>query len=200
MFRKSLSRPGASISTMRLGAARRALVSASPWAAMYRTRNFGASYATLRATPVPAKARSRALIAEYKKSNDWDNLRPVSRRGYSHFLNQLEAEGGDRPVAAMTRRDIYALLDRMSTQPFTANYMLAVLRTLLEFGVPRGYRDDNPAIGVKRLKVADNGHSPWPDDRVRFCHGARTDSSAAHGVPWTLDRPEDFRPGQDAPR
>jgi integrase len=68
----------------------------------------------------------------------------------------------------MTRRDIYALLDQMSATPFAANYMLAVLRTLLEFGVPRGYREDNPAIGVKRLKVEDNGHAPWPEEGYGF--------------------------------
>lgn len=48
----------------------------------------------------------------------------------------------------MTRRDIYALLDQMSSTPPAANYMLAVLRTILEFSVPRGYRNDNPALGV----------------------------------------------------
>ena len=53
------------------------------------------------------------------------------------------------------------LLDRMSSHAGSPQiYMLAVLRTLLEFGVPRGYREDNPAIGVKRLKVEDSGHSP----------------------------------------
>ena len=56
----------------------------------------------------------------------------------------------------------------MSATPFAANYMLAVLRTLLEFGVPRGYRDDNPAIGVKRLKVEDSGHSPWSEVGYSF--------------------------------
>ncbi len=46
--------------------------------------------------------------------------------------------------------------------------MLSVLRTLLEFGVPRGYRDDNPAIGVRRLKVEESGHSPWPEAGYKF--------------------------------
>ena len=109
-----------------------------------------------------------ALIAEFKNHKTWTDLRPASRRGYAHFLDRLGAEGGDRPVAAMTRRDIYQLLDRMSATPVAANYMLSVLRTLLEFGVPRGYRDDNPAIGVRRLKVEESGHSPWPEAGYNF--------------------------------
>ena len=109
-----------------------------------------------------------ALIAEYKTSHEWSRLRPASLRGYLHFLDRLDAQGGDRPVAAMTKRDIYALMDRMSATPVAANYMLSVLRTLLEYGAKRGYRDDNPAIGVKRLKVEDSGHAPWPEAGYSF--------------------------------
>ena len=125
----------------------------------------------LRDVSTPAAAREGTLsklIAEYRTSKEWSDLRPASKQGYGHFLDRLEASGGDRPVAAMSRRDIYALLDQMSATPFAANYMLAVLRTLLEFGVPRGYREDNPAIGVKRLKVEDSGHAPWPENGYDF--------------------------------
>jgi integrase len=125
----------------------------------------------LRDASTPPAAREGTLsklVAEYRASKEWADLRPASKQGYGHFLDRLEASGGDRPVAAMTRRDIYALLDQMSATPFAANYMLAVLRTLLEFGVPRGYRDDNPAIGVKRLKVEDSGHAPWPKAGYSF--------------------------------
>jgi integrase len=108
------------------------------------------------------------LIAEYRASKAWIDLRPASKRAYAHFFDRLEASGGDRPVAAMTRRDIYALLDQMSGTPVAANLMLTVLRTLLEFGVPRGYRDDNPAIGVKKLKIEDRGHSPWPEEGYAY--------------------------------
>jgi hypothetical protein len=45
------------------------------------------------------------------------------------------------------------MLDRMSATPYAANQMLSVLRAVLEWSVPRGYRADNPAVGIKRLKV-----------------------------------------------
>jgi integrase len=125
----------------------------------------------LRNATVPADARDGTLfklIAEYRASNAWKNLRPASKRGYAHFLNRLEAGAGDRLVAAMTRRDVYALMDGMSATPVAANLMLAVLRTLLEFGVPRGFLPNNPAIGVKRLKVEDSGHCPWPEAGYSF--------------------------------
>jgi integrase len=108
------------------------------------------------------------LIAEYRAHKEFADLRPESKRVYTHFLDRLEASGGDRPISAMTRRDIYALLDQMSSTPVAANLMLTVLRTLLEFGVPRGYRDDNPAIGVKKLKIEDSGHNPWPEQGYAY--------------------------------
>jgi integrase len=120
----------------------------------------------LREASSPSSARGGTLsklIAEYRTHKEWEDLRPASKRAYAHFFDRLEAGGGDRPVAAMTRRDIYALLDQMSGTPVAANLMLTVLRTLLEFGVPRGYRDDNPAIGVRKLRIEDRGHSPWPE-------------------------------------
>jgi integrase len=108
-----------------------------------------------------------ALIADFKAIR-FGKLRPQTRRGYTHCLNRLEAMCGDRQVAALTRRDIYALLDQMKETPTAANYMLSVLRTIIEFGVPRGYRDDNPAIGVKRIDIEDNGHKPWLDDVYNY--------------------------------
>jgi integrase len=108
-----------------------------------------------------------ALIAAWKAQN-WQRLRPATRKGFEHFLNRIEVESGDRLVATLTRRDIYQLLDGMTATPNSANFMLSVLRVLLEWSIPRGYRDDNPAVGVKRLKVEDNGHEPWTDDGYRF--------------------------------
>ena len=87
----------------------------------------------LRDASTPAADREGTLsklIAEYRANKAWDDLRPASKRSYAHFLDRLEAGGGDRPVAAMTRRDIYALIDGMSATPVAANLMLAVLRTL----------------------------------------------------------------------
>jgi integrase len=120
-----------------------------------------------KAAPTTREVTFTALIADWRKQN-WERLRPATRKGFDHFLNRLEAEAGDRLVAALTKRDIYQLLDGMSGTPNSANFMLSVVRVLLEWAVPRGYRDDNPAIGVKRLKVEDSGHEPWPEHGYGF--------------------------------
>jgi integrase len=46
--------------------------------------------------------------------------------------------------------------------------MASVLRSLLEFGVKRGYRVDNPAVGVEHIKVDEADHAPWPEAGYAF--------------------------------
>jgi integrase len=120
-----------------------------------------------RAVPDNREGTFSALIAAWRAKN-WERLRPASRTAFDHYLNRLEIAAGDRLVAALTRRDIYLMLDGMSATPNAANFMLSVLRVLIEWGVPRGYRDDNPAIGVKPLPVEDSGHEPWPAEGYDF--------------------------------
>jgi integrase len=125
-----------------------------------------------RGKPVEREGTLSALIAEFKKHKFVDDkrtgLRPATQRSCARYLNRLDTEGGDRPVDTMTRRDIYKLMDRMRTTPAAANYMASVLRSLLEFGVKRGYRDDNPAVGIEHIKVDEAGHAPWPEAGYAF--------------------------------
>jgi hypothetical protein len=119
--------------------------------------------------PNPNGLTFSSLINSYRQHRDYQHvLRPASKRGYDHFLNRIDVEAGDRLVAAMTRQNVYELLDSMSATPRAANFMLSVLRTIIEWGIRRGYRSDNPAIGVKRLKLDDGGHAPWPEAGYTF--------------------------------
>ncbi len=68
----------------------------------------------------------------------------------------------------MTRRDVYLLRDGMSITPVAANLMLTVLRVIIEWGIPRGYRDDNPTVGLRRLIVEDQGAQPWTEEAYAF--------------------------------
>src|SRR3990167_3027688 len=108
------------------------------------------------------------LIVEFKASPEWLRLRPVTQKDYAAYLDRLSLMSGDKMVAAMNKTDVYALRDDMAETPVAANHMLAVLRTLVEWGAARGYRDDNPVIGVKRLVGEGSGATPWPEDGYRF--------------------------------
>jgi len=52
--------------------------------------------------------------------------------------------------------------------PVAANLMLTVLRVLIEWGIPRSYRDDNPTVGLRRLVIEESGAQPWSEEAYRF--------------------------------
>lgn len=108
------------------------------------------------------------LILDYRASPEWERLRPATQRDYASYLDRLSESAGDRSVQAMTRKDIYALRDSMSATPVAANHMLSVLRTLIEWSIPRDFREDNPVVGVKPLRIDEGGAVPWPEAGYRF--------------------------------
>lgn len=110
-----------------------------------------------------AKKDFSNLIANYKASSEYERLAKGTKRDYNSYLERIDHVWGDVPVIQLTRAAIYAIRDEMSSTPVAANHMLSILRTLIEWGVPRGYRDDNPAIKIKRLEVEDDGAKPWPE-------------------------------------
>jgi hypothetical protein len=145
-------------------AGKRLALGSDPWSPEFTARLNEAGGAVLQGS----KGTLSALIATYKLSPKWTRLRPESKRDYGVYLDRLEAEAGDRIVAALTASDIYALQDGMQATPHAANLMLSVLRTILQFAVKREYRKDNPAIRIERLATDDEGARPWPEDGYRL--------------------------------
>lgn len=108
------------------------------------------------------------LIEDYEASPEWEALRPATRRDYKAYMTRLALQAGDRRVAEMTAPDIYRMRDDMKATPVAANHMLSVMRTLIAWGIPRGYRSDNPVADVKRLKVEEGGAVPWAEEGYAF--------------------------------
>jgi hypothetical protein len=83
------------------------------------------------------------------------------RRGRHHLhqliLSRIRTPGSDRFLSK----------DNSDT-PVIANRLVAVLRTLIAFGVPRGHIDRNPATEVVRLPLVDVENArPWPEDALK---------------------------------
>jgi hypothetical protein len=55
-------------------------------------------------------------------------------------------------VRSMPRAFVFGLRDKFQATPRKANYIVQVLRLVLQFGVDRGWRSDNPASKPKLLK------------------------------------------------
>lgn len=118
-----------------------------------------------------------ALILDYRGppgkpgSPEWNKLTDASKRAYSFYLDRIEVMAGDRMVTSMTVTDVYRLRDDMQATPHAANGMLSMLRTLIKWSIPRGYRKDNPVTEVPKLETDDDGAHPWPEDGYCFVIG-----------------------------
>lgn len=119
-------------------------------------------------TPPEPKGTWEEVITAYKGSQEFEWLKPRTQKDYAGYLDKLLTIAGDRLIAEMTRADVYQLRDLMAKTPVAANHMISVLRTLIEWSIPRGYRKDNPALEIKKLKSDEGGAEPWPEEAFCF--------------------------------
>ena len=105
------------------------------------------------------------LICCYKESAEFRQLAPSTRKSYLYFLGVLENSVARKRVAAIDTPWLYKVRDGMAKTPRSANILMAVLSILLNFSIARGWRTDNPARHVKKLRGG-KSYEPWPDAAV----------------------------------
>jgi hypothetical protein len=117
------------------------------------------------AAPEAVKAGTfAALIRDFKTSAEWNRLRPNTRRDYLIYLDRVERAWGALVVSGLTAVGIYALRDQYASTPVAANHLVTILRSLMAWGIRRGYHDRNPAIDVTPIEISDvKGARPWPE-------------------------------------
>lgn len=91
---------------------------------------------------------------------------------------------GTKKVAALTRRDIEDLHQKMRDTPYQANRVLALLSKMMSLAVGWEYRATNPAMRIPRFKESKRRRYLRPDEAMRFCellkaHGASYPQQAA---------------------
>jgi integrase len=105
-----------------------------------------------------------ALCGEFRAALARKSIAEATRRNQILYIGRIEAEHGHRLVRDLRPQDCYRLRDSMAGTPGTANNFLSVLRLLMAFACERGWRDTNPAAGVKPLNLGE--HEPWPADVI----------------------------------
>jgi len=159
---------GKSITTGTRTAARRWKASALPSAGTRAIRRFWEKLKAAQGKPSGGVERCTfaALAFAHRGpkggvgSADWEKNEPNTKRMGNLCFDRIVDKWGGLPVASVTARHIYALRELCADTPQMANKLLAVLRTLLAFGVPRGYIDRNPANDVKPLRRSLSAGSP----------------------------------------
>lgn len=134
------------------------------------TPAFALTYAKLLngVKPIPVKRDFAALVKSYCQSKRYRDLAPRTAKDYDKVLAWVEAKWGDQPVSGLERRDVIRAQEANSETVRFANYIVQVLRILMEHATDLGWigAGTNPAKDVKLIKTDRPGRQPWPDDLV----------------------------------
>lgn len=141
------------------------------------TKEFALAYAALlngaQAAPVTGKSFS-ALVRSYVQSQKYRKLAPRTARDYDKVLEWVKEKLGPLPVAGIARKDVIRARDANAKTLRFANYIVQVLRILLEHSIDIGWRTDNPAKGVHLLKSEAAPREAWPTDKIEAFRAVAT--------------------------
>lgn len=115
-----------------------------------------------RGAPVPGTFL--ALTTEYRRSSEFKNLAPSTRRVKSIYIDRIERSFGHRFADEMRAGDVDKILDQMSERPGTLRAFRSALKGLMNFAIMRGYILTNPVTPTKPLALGE--HQPWPDELI----------------------------------
>ncbi len=119
----------------------------------------------------PGGSRSKpgsidALTIAYYCSPAWLALAPQTRATDRLIIEKFRAAHGDKPVALLGRQHVNALIAERVETPFAANHWLRMIKTLMAFAVAEGWRKDNPAADIKRVRIKSDGYHTWSDAEI----------------------------------
>jgi integrase len=116
----------------------------------------------------PAPGTLGALIHAYRRSPEFLELAERTRRDYQKVFDYLKPLDAD-PVLTMTAAEVIEIRDAAfaAHKRRFANYVVAVMRLLFKWGMPRGIIELNAAAGVpllKRPRGTPNANRAWGNE------------------------------------
>lgn len=129
------------------------------------TPEFAMAYALLLKGVKPRRATAGtfdALVRSYMESDRYRKLAPRSKQDYRKVLDWVKRKLGKESVAEFERRDLIRARDANKETIRFANYIVQIMRILMEHAIDEGIIARNPCKGVSLLKSERPGREPWP--------------------------------------
>jgi hypothetical protein len=121
-----------------------------------------ASYKSYLGSDPPTGRTFDALITAYKVAPEFTNRAWATQRDYCRYLDLISTSWGNLHVGTVRPKHVLLLRDAWADTPVAANHLLSVLKTLINWGIPREFSETNPCIHVPKLEVDEKGARPWP--------------------------------------
>lgn len=132
---------------------------------------FHARYAELvaqseRKAPEPDTSSFAWLIARYRKSAEFNALKPLTRLDYDKTLNLIIRELGDEPYKLTTSKMVKQVRDDHAATPRKAHKFRQMVSRLYSWAQEEGFAEHNPASAIKRLKIRQKAITPWSEEEI----------------------------------
>ncbi len=121
------------------------------------------------------KPRSiQALAIAYYDSAAFDALKPITQGVYrniiEHFCRETDKDGqpyGDKSAITIKAKNVENLMKARADKPDSANGLRKVLREMMKVAVKLEWRDNDPTLGVKKIKPKKmGGFHRWTDVEI----------------------------------
>lgn len=118
--------------------------------------------------PAPrfAPGTFNALIASYKRSKRWSQMKATSQQMRGNALARFAAKHGDKPVDRLEPRHIDKWMGEMAETPHAANDLRKMLNQLMKHARLLGLRRDNPVEVIDPIKTTSGGYHCWSEDEI----------------------------------
>lgn len=152
--------------------------------------------ASVRLGADPARERDEArksltlaeLARRYLAEHVDAKRKPGTRQHYRYLLEGVAMPAlGALKVAAVTRRDVAELHDKLGPKPFQANRLLAVISAMYSFAGKRGLVPEgcNPARGIEKYREHRRERFLTAEELQRI--GAALREAETIGIAWQVD-------------
>jgi hypothetical protein len=123
---------------------------------------FWTAYRSSLGSEMPTGKTFNDLIEAYKLSPEFTRRSEATQRDYSRYLDILSSAWGNLLVTSLRPKHVIQLRDTWAKTPVAANHLVSVLKTLVNWGIPREFAENNPCIYVPKLEAEEGGARPWP--------------------------------------
>jgi integrase len=113
-----------------------------------------------------------ALAVAYYQSPDFRSLADSTKDHRRRIIDKFRSAHGDKPLKGLRREHIVQIMadkaetPEAKTPPEAANNLIKLLRVMLNHGVALGMIENNPAIGVKRIKNRGDGFHTFTENEI----------------------------------
>lgn len=108
----------------------------------------------------------RWLVEHWKRSSDWAQTSPATRKQRENIMLHVLAKSGDRAVEEIDEAAIRAGREKRQATPAAANNFLKTMRALFRWAREEQLVDVDPAKDVKFIKFKTRGFTPWTMDDI----------------------------------